>query len=87
MDSSTVGVYSLGYKLGTVVATFILGPFLKVWTPYMFELDRNPNKESAFGKPFLYLASAYCMVALALALFSQEIVYFFQTEGFGEPIK
>jgi len=82
LDSSTVGIYSLGYKLGTVVATFVLGPFLKIWTPYMFDLDRNPNKESAFRKPFLYLASAYCIVALTLALFSQEIVILFSNRGF-----
>ncbi|MBZ5555298.1 MAG: oligosaccharide flippase family protein [Acidobacteriia bacterium] len=87
LDSSSVGVYSLGYKLGTVGGTFVLGPFIKVWGPYMFKLDRDSEDRNAFGRYFLFLILAYCLVSLPLALFSREIIRIIAAPGYWEAYK
>jgi O-antigen/teichoic acid export membrane protein len=84
LDSSTLGIYSLGYKIGTLVMVFILGPFLKIWGPYMFKLDKDCEDRKSFGKYFLYLILAYCMAALPLAMFSKEIVRLLSGESYWE---
>lgn len=76
LDASTLGIYSVGYKLGTVVAMFVLGPFLRIWTPLMFELDKE-NKKHLFGKYFIYLVAVYCILALLLSIFAKEIMFVF----------
>ena len=53
---------------------FVLGPFLKVWGPYMFKLDADPSERHYFGKFFTYLLPIYCVVSLPLALFSRELI-------------
>jgi O-antigen/teichoic acid export membrane protein len=74
LDSSTLGIYSVGYKMGTLVALLVLGPFLRIWGPYMFKLDKEIAKDKAFGKYFLYIVTAYCVAALPAALFGREII-------------
>lgn len=74
LDSSSLGIYSIGYKIGTLVSIFLLGPFLRIWGPYMFKLDRESARDEVFGKYFLYLITAYCLVALPVALFAREII-------------
>jgi O-antigen/teichoic acid export membrane protein len=74
LDSSTLGIYSVGYKMGTLVSILVLGPFLRIWGPYMFNLDKETAKDEAFGKYFLYIVTAYCVAALPVALFAKEII-------------
>lgn len=74
IDSYSVGVYSLGYKVGTLAALVVLGPFLKIWGPYMFTVDRELDGSESFGKYFAYVTVIYCIVGFAIALFSQELI-------------
>jgi len=84
VDSSAVGIYLLGYKLGTVAGIFVLGPFLRVWGPFMFEVDRRQDRREAIGKYFLYLVIAYCTAALVVSFFSAEIIRFISAPGYWE---
>lgn len=84
VDSSAVGIYLLGYKLGTVAGIFVLGPFLRVWGPFMFEVDRRPDGRKAIGKYFVYLLSAYCTVALGISFYSAEIIRLISAPGYWE---
>ncbi len=73
MNASILGIYAVGYKFGMIVGMFVLGPFLRLWTPLMFKLDNDSNKD-AFGRYFLYLISIYCTCALFVSMYSEEIV-------------
>lgn len=84
VDSSSVGIYTLGYKLGTVAGIFVLGPFLRVWGPFMFQVDRRRDRREAIGKYFLYLLIAYCTAALAVSFFSAEIIRLISAPGYWE---
>lgn len=78
LDSSTLGVYSFGYKLGAAVSLFILGPFLRVWGPYMFKLDKSGSKH-LFGRYFLYVTAAYCVAGVWFVLFAREALALIST--------
>lgn len=84
VDSSSVGIYLLGYKLGTVAGIFVLGPFLRVWGPFMFEVGRRQDCREAIGKYFLYLLIAYCTAALAVSFFASEIIRLISAPGYWE---
>lgn len=86
-DSSSVGIYALGCKLGTVASIFVLGPFLRVWGPLMFEVARRQDCREAIGKYFLYLLTAYCTVALAVSFFSTEIIRRISAPGYWEAAR
>lgn len=74
LDSSVLGIYSLGYKIGTLVMTFVLGPFLRVWGPYMFKLDKESKDRESFGRFFIYITTAYCFASVVLSIFAEEII-------------
>ena len=84
VDSSSVGIYLLGYKLGTVAGIFVLGPFQRVWGPFMFEVGRRPDSREAIGKYFIYLLIAYCTAALAVSFFSAEIIRLISAPSYWE---
>lgn len=75
VDSSAVGVYSLGYKVGSLVGTLVLGAFIKVWAPYMFDLHKESRNRKGFGRLFLDVTTIYSVLALCVAMFSKETIY------------
>ncbi|NPV03144.1 MAG: lipopolysaccharide biosynthesis protein [Syntrophaceae bacterium] len=84
VDSSSVGIYTLGYKLGTIAGIFVLGPYLRVWGPFMFQVDRRQDRRKAIGKYFLYFLIAYCTAALAVSLFTAELIRLISAPGYWE---
>lgn len=84
LDSSIVGKYALGYKIGMLPSLIVLGPFLKIWGPFMFSLDKESDGRDSFGKYLLYLVTVYCVLGLAIALFAREIVGILASPGYLE---
>lgn len=84
LDSSVVGTYALGYKIGLLPSLIILGPFLRIWGPFMFGLDKESEGKDSFGKYLLYLVSLYCILGLVIALFAREIIGILASQGYQE---
>lgn len=87
LDSSTLGIYSLGYKIGTLVMIFILGPFLRIWGPVMFKLDKENENREIFGNYFTYIILTYCLIALPLAIFSEYVIMIVSGETYWQAYK
>lgn len=43
VGNATVGIYSLGYRFGSVLGTLINNPFGLVWDPYMYKVAGRPS--------------------------------------------
>jgi O-antigen/teichoic acid export membrane protein len=69
-----VGTYSLGYKLGLVVATFSVSPLFMVWSARMYDAARDSDAPAVFGRAFTRILGAYVLVGLGLCLFQEEAV-------------
>lgn len=74
MGSAEVGLYSMGYKLGTIVSILILGPFLLFWEPHRYEVARHPDAPRKLGAVFSYFLATLLFVAVGLIGATPEIV-------------
>jgi O-antigen/teichoic acid export membrane protein len=77
LHSSTmedVGTYSLGYKLAQAAGMFSLSPLYMVWSSQMYQAARRDDAPEVFGAAVTRILAAYLLVALALALFQDEVV-------------
>ena len=74
LGPETVGLYSIGYKFGTLVNVLVLGPFLLIWEPKSYEVAQGPDASVRLGKVFSYLLALLLFMAVALTGTSREIV-------------
>lgn len=69
-----VGTYSLGYKLALAVGMFSLSPLYMVWSSQMYKAAQRDDAPVVFGAVITRILAAYLLMALALALFQDEVV-------------
>jgi O-antigen/teichoic acid export membrane protein len=69
-----VGTYSLGYKLALAAVMFSLSPLYMVWSSQMYKAAQRDDAAVVFGTVITRILAAYLLVALALALFQDEVV-------------
>jgi O-antigen/teichoic acid export membrane protein len=79
-----VGTYALGYKLALAVGMFSLSPLYMVWSSQMYKVAQEDNAPVVFGTVITRILAAYLLVALALALFQDELVGFLSGAGYAE---
>jgi len=72
-DLSSVGIYSLGYKIGQismlVVKSFYLG-----WIPIIFAIVKLDNAPRIFGKLGTYFTIVISLFIFTLSLYSKELI-------------
>ncbi|MGH7170958.1 MAG: oligosaccharide flippase family protein, partial [Gemmataceae bacterium] len=73
-DMRDVGTYSLGYKLAQAAGMFALSPLYMVWSTQMYKVARDDDAPIVFGTVITRILAVYLLVALALALFQDEVV-------------
>jgi O-antigen/teichoic acid export membrane protein len=64
LTSADVGIYSVGYKLGSIVNTLLVVPFAQIWNPMMIEYRAHANVREFFSRivSYYFLASAVILV-------------------------
>ncbi len=77
-----VGLYSIGYKFGTLVNILILGPFLLIWEPKSYEVAQGHDASAKLGKVFSVLLALLLFMAVALTGTSREIVQILTAEKY-----
>ncbi|MCJ7508815.1 MAG: oligosaccharide flippase family protein [candidate division Zixibacteria bacterium] len=69
-----VGLYALGYRISTLVVSFVMSPFVRVWNALMVEISRRDDFKIIFGRIFTYVMLIYAFVGLGLAVLNREIL-------------
>lgn len=70
-----VGVYSLGYKLGMGLMSFLIGqPFFLIWSVRRYTLVKENNGIEKYGQIFLLYILILLMVWLFFSAFSKELI-------------
>lgn len=72
--SSELGVYGVGYRLGTVALALLMYPFTKIWSVTMVDISRQPDGPTQLGRIATYLIGACIFTTLGLSLFGSFIV-------------
>jgi O-antigen/teichoic acid export membrane protein len=86
-DITTTGLYSLGYKMGTLVNTFVTSPFIQIWAPRRMEFFDQPGSERIYARIFTYFCTLSLFVGLMISLLAKEIIHFMAAEQFWPAYK
>lgn len=81
---SQIGTYSLGCKFGGVISMFIVQPFQLIWLPMAFEMENRPRAKRFYESMLTYFLVIATWVALALSLFSKEVIALVTAPDFHE---
>jgi len=68
------GIYSLGYRFGTLPSTFVSEPFIKVWLPRRLEVFKQEESEKVFGKIFTYFVTLMLFAGLIVSILTKDIL-------------
>lgn len=69
-----VGIYAVGYKLAFMMNYLLVQPFFTMWQARMYEIYKLPEHPRVFGQIFVLYSLCLTYAALALALFSRDII-------------
>lgn len=73
-DMGTVGVYALGYKLAMIVGFLVGTPFGLVWKAQAFEIAKDPNAQTTYGRVMTYYTGALLAVCAVISVGARELV-------------
>jgi O-antigen/teichoic acid export membrane protein len=74
LGPAAVGLYSLAYKVSTLIEMGIHNPFGLAWSPVIFPAAREGRVVELIKRIFTYYNALTCLVALALGLFAKELL-------------
>ncbi|HWO89859.1 MAG TPA: lipopolysaccharide biosynthesis protein [Gemmatimonadales bacterium] len=77
-----VGLYGLAYQFGFLLYQLGYQPFQQVWDPRRFQLASHPDREIHFARAFVYANLLVLGFAVALALFSRDLIRVMADEAF-----
>lgn len=69
-----VGIYSVGYKLGSLLQLPI-GAFQIAWPTIMFAVYKTPQAKSFYARLLTYFCLLLGTLTLAIAIFAREIIH------------
>jgi O-antigen/teichoic acid export membrane protein len=78
---TSVGVYSLGYKLANTLKVFIIQSINLALPPVMFRMADQPDAKRFYSKLTTYLTFGLMLFVLAVSLFGQEAVKLLTAEN------
>jgi len=73
-DLETVGLYSLGYKLGMIIFFLMGQSFQQAWGAYAFQYENDKEAPLLYGRIFTIFMFISIYIAFSMALLSKEIV-------------
>jgi len=82
VNMTYTGLYSIGYKFGTLVHQFVTSPFIQIWTPRRFEHFNREGSEYVFARIFTYFCAVSLFVGLMISLLAKETIRIMTTEAF-----
>lgn len=87
VGSAGLGLYSLGYRFGAVMAALIVTPFLAAWGPFFWAVAKEPNALEIYSRTTTYYLLIGMFVVLVLAVLAKEVIEIMATPPFREAYK
>jgi len=86
-SSSVVGLYGVGYRVGTVALALVMQPFLKIWSVTMVDISRERDGPTQFGRIATYLLGACIFVTLGLSLLGPFLIRWIAERSYWEAYR
>lgn len=77
LNISDVGVYSLGYRIGSLTNVLLIVPFSMVWAPMRMENYKSNNNVEFVSRVISYFILTGILLVLISMLFGKEIILLF----------
>lgn len=74
LSIADAGIYSLGYRLGSVVFYFIRVPFMQIWDPRRYILYRDGAPIDLYARIATYFAGLSIFFGLGISIFVQDVI-------------
>jgi O-antigen/teichoic acid export membrane protein len=84
---SSVGIYSLGYKFGFLLAMFPVRPLFNIWMVQRFEIITQKDYERTFNQFLSWFVILTLSVGLVISLFSGNVLRVMAAPSFWEAYK
>ena len=82
-DLTQVGIFSLGFKIASIIPILITGPIKKAFRPYIFSLIKKPDHlKETFSNFIRYYFIAITSFSFILSLFSKELLLLIANERY-----
>jgi O-antigen/teichoic acid export membrane protein len=81
-DTTAVGLYSLAFQFGFLVAAVGYMPFEMIWDAVRFKVAKRADRDELFSRAFIYLNLMLVTMATAIVLFVDEILTVMTTPAF-----
>lgn len=82
-----VGIYSLGYKIATIMSMLVIVPFSMAWSPLVLKWYNEGTAKELNAKVYRYYSIAGFFIALIISLYSKEIIHIMTTPPFFDAYK
>ena len=69
-----VGIYGIGYRVGRLANQLMLGPFLQVFLPWVYEVEDEHEQTNLISRVTTYLLVAVGAADIALSCFGREAI-------------
>jgi O-antigen/teichoic acid export membrane protein len=76
------GIYSLGYRIGSLPANFLSDPFNQIFQPKRIEIYEKDNAAALFGKIFTYYLTVISLGALVVSALAKEVLMIMSNEEY-----
>lgn len=73
-SSHELGIYSLGYKFGTLLVVLMTDPFFRIWNTQRYEIAASKEGPQIIGRYFTYYFLGLVTLTLGLWIFSKDII-------------
>ena len=83
MSTATqLGLYSMGYRMGSMVGVLLLSPFLAAWGPFFWSVHKQPNAKEIYSRIFTYYMLVIMGATLVLSVLAKEVLVILATPPF-----
>lgn len=76
-----VGIYGVAYQVGYLVNALMLGPFLQIWQPWIYDVENERERGELVARISSYAILAIATASLFLILFNREAIVIFTPKG------
>jgi O-antigen/teichoic acid export membrane protein len=87
INLSAVGIYSVGYKVGTMIDPVFIVPFRSAFAPYKFDVYKQEDGKEKIREVYKYFNFLGWFVILGLSLFGNTAIKILTTSEYAEAFK
>lgn len=82
-----LGLYNLGYKLGTVITVLLASPIALIWPAMFLSVRKHSNAKTFYVKALTYIVFLSLLMFLGLSLLSKEVLQIFSNKQYWDAYK